>query len=250
MVIIKMVKDLMGVPIHGDCMDVLALLPDSSIDLSIIDYPWSFSLNKWDLDLDTSIQLIQDTIPELYRCGKVGSSIYAMSASYDCNVTVKESLEYAGYEILNWIVWRRDLGYHPKTKWKTRGIHIFYARKGDSHTFNADSVRIPQRRKTVDPQANPKGMIPSDVWVDVPELRRNARAYLGHKGQKPELLYDRMILASSNPGDLLLDICAGTFTLAASASRLGRDWICCDTSKEWVEVACDRLSLPEYLVIG
>jgi len=89
---------------------------------------------------------------------------------------------------------------------------------------------------------NPElGMFPRDVWADIPYVRANTSEYQAYDTQKPEALLRRIILASSNPGDIVADFFCGSGTTLAAAEKLGRRWTGCDLSKFAIQVTRKRL---------
>lgn len=76
-----------------------------------------------------------------------------------------------------------------------------------------------------------KGIAMDDVWIDISEVNPMAKENVGYDTQKPEALLERIIKASSNPGDLVCDFFGGSGTTAAVAEKLGRRWITCDVGK-------------------
>ena len=136
--------------------------------------------------------------------------------------------------------------------------------KGDDPIFNSDEIRIPysesflSRRKYVEGTGGiyagkfdrkkeeleeyQKGKIPEDWWDDIPTGGQISRdELLGFDTQKPEKLLKRIILASSNPGDLVADFFCGSGTTMAVAEKLRRRWIGCDLSKFAIHLTRKRL---------
>jgi len=97
----------------------------------------------------------------------------------------------------------------------------------------------PRFKRYLDEQ---KGSALQSVWVDVPGVNSQAIERIGYPTQKPEALLERIIQASSNPGDVVADFFVGGGTTAAVAQRLGRRWIACDQSRVAVAVTADRLA--------
>lgn len=98
---------------------------------------------------------------------------------------------------------------------------------------------VPRRKKYLD---EAEGMPPGDVWTDLQPLRSWHRAEsTGYATQKPESLLERIVTASSSPGDLVADLFCGSGTTLAVAQRLGRRWVGCDAGAPAVEVARRRL---------
>ncbi len=157
----------------------------------------------------------------------------------------------------NWIIWHYTFGQHQRRKFSRAHTHIFYWVVNDQDfTFNADAVRVPSARQEVyaDRRANPKGRVPDDVWPDdVWKFSRVCGTFKERVGkhpcQMPESLLERIISASSNTGDLVLDPFCGTGTTPAVAQRLGRNYIGIDVSASYCELARKRLQ-QVYLPVG
>lgn len=149
----------------------------------------------------------------------------------------------------NEIVWHYDYGARPKTSFGRKHDNIFwYSASPETWTFNARDVLVPYESKmtewryTKGGQAGkemPEGKIPSDVW----DIKLNAMSseHLGYGTQKPEELLRRLVLATSNPGDLVADFFVGSGTLAAVAEKTGRQWIATDLGKPAVMMTRKRL---------
>ena len=129
--------------------------------------------------------------------------------------------------------------------------------KGQEWTFNGDAVRVPyadssmhriqyaanastvMRGETI--KLHGKGKIPPTVWTDIQQSYRYRSEHTSYPTQKPLALYKRMIEASSNPGDMVLDPFAGCATTCVAAEQLGRQWIGIDIREESGDVILDRL---------
>ncbi len=128
---------------------------------------------------------------------------------------------------------------------------LMYA-KGDDYTFHADAVRVPYNPNTVATfKASPKagfgkvpdlkrGKVPEDWWY-FPVVARLHRERTGYPTQKPEALLERIILASSSPGDVVADFFCGSGTTAVVAARLGRRFVCADATQQAIHTARLRL---------
>ena len=96
-----------------------------------------------------------------------------------------------------------------------------------------------------------KGVILDNIWTDIPPVNSQAREDTNYPTQKPEALLERIILASSNPGDLVMDVFAGSGTTAAVAEKLGRRWIVCDFGKHAIYTMQKRmLKIGESKALG
>lgn len=164
----------------------------------------------------------------------------------------------------NEIVWNYESGGRPKKDFAGKHDLIFRYTKSDTWTFNADKVLIPRElarhnhmKKNVDGdgrifysiKSNGKiykyyadqGVIPSDVWTDCSHLQQKDPERIGFPTQKPESLLRRIILASSNEGDLVMDAYCGCGTSVAVAQGYNRRWIGIDIAYQAISTILMRL---------
>lgn len=161
-------------------------------------------------------------------------------------VQVKTILDsFANADFINWIIWSYDWGGRPKDAFGRKHDDIlYYAKRGSKRTFNAESVSVP---KVALINSTKTHKIPTDVWAGnfyttSAERIKDPETGRGFKWQKPEWLLERIILATTNPGDLVFEPYLGTGTACAVAKRLGRHWFGCDTNRKMVRVARERLT--------
>ena len=151
-----------------------------------------------------------------------------------------------GMHLRNWIIWQYNFGQNMRTKFSRAHTHILYFTKhADDCTFNDHLLRFPSARHTEyqDLRANPRGRLPSDVWDEFPRVCGTFKERDGYHGcQLPEGLLARIIMASSNPGEVVLDPFVGSGTTAAVAKRLGRKYVGIDLSEEYVARTNKRLA--------
>ena len=138
-----------------------------------------------------------------------------------------------------WITWHYTQGMGRKLGFSPRHEDILYFTKSDRFTFNLDEVRIPQKyfRK----RNNMTGANPGDVW-QFSHVHYCSAEREQHPTQKPEALMERMIRASSNEGDLVVDPFVGSGTTCRVASVLKREWIGIDLNPEYVAMSERRMS--------
>jgi site-specific DNA-methyltransferase (adenine-specific) len=123
----------------------------------------------------------------------------------------------------------------------------------NNYTFNTEDILVEARtgatrklidyRKTVPTLYNNK-KIPGNVW-NINRVRYRMDEYENHPTQKPAALLDRIIMASSNPGDLVLDPFSGTFTTSAAAQSFGRNSVGIEIEEEYVKIGIRRLAIQE-----
>jgi site-specific DNA-methyltransferase (adenine-specific) len=143
---------------------------------------------------------------------------------------------------LNEIIWAYDYGGRPRDRWPPKHDNILWYANSDTWTFNTDAVeRIPYMAPSlVGPEKAARGKLPTDVWW-ITIVPTNGTERTGYPTQKPEKLLERLIVASSNQGDLVLDFFGGSGTTAAVAQRLGRKWVYVDINPEAVRIAQARI---------
>ena len=145
---------------------------------------------------------------------------------------------------LNEIIWAYDYGGKSKNKWPSKHDTILvYVKNAAKYFFNSTEVdREPYMAPgLVTPEKVEKGKLPTDVWWHT-IVSPTGKEKTGYPTQKPKGILRRVIQASSNPGDLVLDFFAGSGTTGAVAAELGRSFILIDQNPESIEVMTSRLT--------
>ena len=240
---------------HGEAVDVLRnLIPDGSVDLVFADPPYNIGKRFGDFDdkwpsnkayakwCQTWIDLCIDKLSQ-------SGSIYVMTSTQAMpyiDLYIRYKLE-----VLSRIIWSYDSsGVQAKKYYGSMYEPILFCVKNKkSYTFNAQDIAVEAKtgakrklidyRKAVPTPYNTK-KIPGNVW-DFPRVRYRMNEYENHPSQKPEMLLERIILASSNPNDVVLDPFAGTFATCAVAKRLGRKSVGIETHAEYVDIGLRRV---------
>ena len=263
-----------GVPqtnqiIQGDCVETLNAGPEGWVDLVFADPPFNIGYLYADYDdrksVSEYVDFSRDWMRAVHRALKPDGSFYlAIGDEYAADLAVVARRE-VGFHLRNWIVWHYTFGQQPKQKFARSHTHILYFSKDEKQfTFNADEVRVPSARQTVykDRRANSKGKLPDDTWFlrpqeaavdgyfapgdDVWHESRVCGTFKEREGwhgcQMPMGVLDRVVRASSNPGDVVLDPFNGSGTTCVSAALLGRKYVGIDRGEEYVEFARQRLA--------
>jgi DNA modification methylase len=206
---------------------------------------------------------------EMKRLLKKTGSIYVHLDWHASHYVKIEMDKVFGHEnFRNEIVWRYSIGGRSRSTFPRKHDIIFWYSKSKSDwTFNGDAVKTPYEAnpktlggvKRIDENGRPyretwgtgskkvyryymdEGKLPEDVW-DLESINSNSPERIGYPTQKPEPLTERIILASSNKGDMVADFFGGGGTTIAVAQRLGRRWIACDQSRVAVAITADRLT--------
>ena len=198
-------------------------------------------------------------IIEMYRVLKDTGSLYL-----HCDPTASHYLKILLDEIFgknnfrNEIIWCYKRPSAPKQKQLPR-LHdiIFWYSKGKEWTFNKEHIRIPYAQSSIDRagfaanvskmtdggvvELTEGGKLPEDWW-DIPMLKGNSKEATGYPTQKPLALLRRIIKASSNENDIVLDPFCGCATTCVAAQQLGRKWVGIDIEKQAVNILVERLS--------
>jgi site-specific DNA-methyltransferase (adenine-specific) len=160
-----------------------------------------------------------------------------------------------GGEFLNEIVWNYETGGASKSHYSRKHDIILFYSKSVKYTFNSDAVREARTEKSIARAQNPAGArisatdttkLPTDVFR-IQALNPMATERLGYPTQKPEALLERIIMASSNEGDVVLDAYCGCGTTVAVAQRLNRRWIGIDITYQSISLILKRLH-DQYLL--
>lgn len=230
---------------RGDCLDVLPTLPAGCAHFVFADPPFNigYQYDEYD-DAREMADYLAWSDRWLAECARVlhphGSLFVAICDEYAAEYKVK--LDALGLTMRNWIIWHYTFGPHLTRKFGRDHAHVlYYVRDPKRFTFNADAVRIEsERQRSGDRRANPAGRVPGDVW-SVPRLPGNAKERTGHPCQMPEAILARIIAATTNPGELVLDPFAGSGTTLAVAKKLGRSAIGVELSRDYHARIGERL---------
>ncbi|MBO5237749.1 MAG: site-specific DNA-methyltransferase [Lachnospiraceae bacterium] len=246
--------------IVGDTFQILSHLPQGFVDLLIVDPPYnlsknyhgnSFSKKKETEYREYTKAWLELVLPLL----KSTASIY-VCCDWKSSIVIGEVLrEYSC--LRNRITWQREKGRGAKENWKNGMEDIWFSTVSEQYTFNVDAVKI--RRKVVAPyreNGTPKdweeteagkfrNTCPSNFWDDITIPYWSMAENTAHPTQKPEKLMAKLILASSNPGDIILDPFSGAGTTAVTAKKLGRNFVGIELNELYCAWTQKRLEMAE-----
>jgi len=240
--------------LHGDCIEILKSLPENSVDCVFADPPYNLQLHNdlyrpdmskvnavddgWDKfeDFAEYDKFTREWLSASQRVLKDTGTIWVIG-SYHNIYRVGALMQDLGFWILNDVVWIKN---NPMPNF--RGVRFTNAhetiiwaqkKKGAKYTFNHQSMKA----------LNDDLQMRSD-W-EIPLATGKQRLKLNgskaHSTQKPEGLLYRVIMSSSNVGDVILDPFFGSGTTGAVAKKLGRNWIGIEQDKKYVRVAQKRI---------
>ena len=241
--------------LRGDCVEAMRGLPDACIDMIFADPPYNLQLggdlsrpdgshvdavtNAWDRfdSFATYDAFTRAWLAEARRILKPNGSLWVIG-SYHNIFRVGTSLQDAGFWILNDIVWRKanPMPNFKGTRFTNAHETLIWASMGEKarYTFNYRTMKT----------LNDELQMRSDWVLPIcggPE-RIKRHGVKAHPTQKPEALLYRVMLATTNRGDVVLDPFFGTGTTGAVAKRLGRHWIGCEREEDYIAVAEERIA--------
>ncbi|MDO4177342.1 MAG: site-specific DNA-methyltransferase [Bacillota bacterium] len=245
---------------NGDCLAFAELLPDACADLIIADPPYNMnkkfngsSFSK--IDSDEYEKYTSNWI-EAYRHTLSNKGSIYVCCDWQCSSIIGSVL--SDYFIVrNRITWQREKGRGAKANWKNSMEDIWFATVSDDYTFNLDEVKL--RRKVIAPyrqdgqpkdwnetdDGNYRDTCPSNFWDDITVPFWSMPENTAHPTQKPEKLMAKLILASSNPGDLILDPFSGSGSSCVTARKLGRHYTGIEKDAQYCIWAQKRLEMAE-----
>jgi site-specific DNA-methyltransferase (adenine-specific) len=226
----------------GDAVEVMRELPAGGVDLVIADPPYNLGKdygNNRDVKAWHEYETFTKRwLAEATRLMKPTGSIYIFMGVRFISTLFRMLEEDFKLNFNGWITWHYTQGVGRKRGFSSRHEDILYFTKTDSYTFNLDDVRIPQKyfRK----RNNMTGANPGDVW-QFSHVHYCSAEREKHPTQKPEALMERMIKASSNEKDLVLDPFVGSGTTCRVARLLNRRWIGVDLNPDYIQMGERRI---------
>lgn len=247
--------------IQGDCLEVLESLPDACIDLLILDPPYNLTKNFngktfKQKSLEQYANWFDNVLSKQMRLLKPGATIYVCSDWYTSSAMHQVLDKYL--IVRNRITWEREKGRGAQSNWKNCHEDIWYCTVSDTYTFNLDAVK--QIRQVIAPYTDNSGKPkdwkrttsgdfrlthPSNMWTDITIPFWSMKENTEHPTQKPEKLIAKLIMASSNSGDLVLDPFNGSGTTCVVAAKLGRKFIGLEENELYCLLALKRLEMAK-----
>ncbi|MGB5770305.1 MAG: site-specific DNA-methyltransferase [Crocosphaera sp.] len=246
---------------QGDSIKWLKSLDSESVDLIIADPPYNIRKADWDKfeSQERYIEWSMEWIRESARILTKKGTLYICGFTEILADLKHPSMKY--FKGCKWLIWYYKNKANLGQDWGRSHESLLHLRKDSKFTFNIDDVRIPYGKHTLKypshPQAvtsqyknnskhrttwtpHPKGAKPKDV-LEIPTTCNGMKEKTPHPTQKPEELVRKLILASSNQNDLILDPFSGSGTTIVVAEQLSRKWLGCEISHEYNQWAIKRL---------
>lgn len=243
--------------INGDLFDCIDLIPNGYFDLIIVDPPYNldkdFGGNRFSsMKADSYEDYLRGWFHKVCNKLKPDGTLY-MCGDWKCSSSMQRVIEEC-LVVMNRITWQREKGRGAKNNWKNGMEDIWFAVKDPKHYyFDVESVKL--KRKVIAPyrvdgkpkdwQETAKGNFrityPSNFWDDISIPFWSMPENTDHPTQKPEKLYAKLILASSQPGAKIFDPFLGSGTTAVVAKKLGRHYCGIELNREYCYWAAKRL---------
>jgi site-specific DNA-methyltransferase (adenine-specific) len=247
--------------IQGNCLQVAPQLPQHFVDLLILDPPYNLDKNfngqqfskrsvedysAWLNQVMVALFPLLKPTATIYICGDwlSSASIFTVASQH--------------FIIRNRITWEREKGRGAKTNWKNASEDIWFCTRSHRYTFHPEAVKV--RRRVIAPYRDANGepkdwqttatgnfrnTHASNFWNDITIPFWSMPENTDHPTQKSEKLIAKLLLASSNPGDLVLDPFLGSGTTSVVAKKLGRQYLGIEIDKDYCLLAERRLELAE-----
>jgi site-specific DNA-methyltransferase (adenine-specific) len=255
--------DALGELWRTDVLELLGRLDDRSVDLVVADPPYAIAKEEWDEfeSMEAYVDWCDSWLAEVARVLAPHGSAYVCGFSEIlADVKARSAKRFAG---CRWLVWYYKNKANLGRDWGRSHESILHLR-GEAARVDVDAIRVPYnghttkyptrvqavssqygggvRRDKWEP--HPLGAKPRDV-IEVPVICNGMGEKTPHATQKPEALIEKLVLASSAPGQLVVDPFVGSGTTAVVAGRLGRRWLAGDADPRYVGLTRERLTAQE-----
>jgi len=270
-----MTQELQGKVVHGDNLEILRSLHDSSVNLIYIDPPFNTGRQQsrtqirverssdgdrigfkgmryeshvvgtkaFSDQFDDFLVFLEPRLVEAHRVLAKNGTLYFhidYREVHYCKILLDHI--FGRENFINEIIWAYDYGGRPKNRWPAKHDNILmYVKDHQDYVFNRDNIdRIPYMAPgLVGKEKAEKGKLPTDTWWHT-IVSPTGKEKTGYPTQKPLGILERIVQASSNPGDLVLDFFAGSGTTGVAAMKLGRKFLMVDSNPEAIEIMMER----------
>lgn len=254
-------EELLGRTVCQDLLAALPSLPSGFVDLLIVDPPYNldkaFHASTFkSRSEDGYTEWVDSWLEPLRRVLKPTGSIY-ICCDWRCSAAIQRVGE-RYFTVRNRITWEREKGRGAARNWKNCSEDIWFFTASNKYTFNVDAVKL--KRRVLAPYTTDAGKPkdwsrtsngsfrlthPSNLWTDISVPFWSMPENTDHPTQKPEKLIAKLLLASSNPGEVVLDPFLGSGTTSVVAKKLGRSYVGIEIDEMYCCLAEKRLDSAE-----
>lgn len=254
------IENIINKTICGDTFEVLDFLPHDFVDLLIVDPPYNldkeFGGGKFKkMSDDDYYNYTESWIKKILPLLKDTASIY-VCCDWNSSLIIGNVLK-KYFNVQNRITWQREKGRGALSNWKNGMEDIWFATQSNHYTFNVEAVKV--RRKVIAPyktdgkpkdwevtaNGNFRNTFPSNFWDDISIPYWSMPENTAHPTQKPEKLLAKIILASSNDGDVILDPFLGSGSTSVTAKKLNRKYVGIEQNEQYCVWAEKRLEMAD-----
>lgn len=248
--------------VNQDIYEILGYLPKGFVDLLFVDPPYNmtkvFNGRAFkQASIAEYAEWIDSWLSRLIGILKPTASVYVCSdwqSSAAVHLIAEKYLK-----VRNRITWEREKGRGAKRNWKNCSEDIWFCTVSDQYAFNSEEVKL--RRRVIAPYTLPNGepkdwqrtekgnfrlTYPSNLWNDISVPYWSMPENTDHPTQKPEKLVAKIILASTNEGDIVFDPFLGSGTTSVVAKKLGRRYVGVEIDEGYSCIAEKRLAMADY----
>ncbi|MFQ5880121.1 MAG: DNA-methyltransferase [Dehalococcoidia bacterium] len=245
---------------HGDCLELLSQISSGSVQLVVTSPPYNIG-KKYERKktlatyLSEQATVISKCVEVLKEggsiCWEVGNHIAGSNEILPLDIALYPTFASHGLKLRNRIIWHFEHGLHCSRRLSGRYETILWFTKGDNYTFNLDPIRVPQKYPGKKAFKGPRigqytshalGKNPGDVWI-IPNVKHNHVEKTVHPCQFPVELVQRLVLALTNEGDLVLDPYMGVGSTAVAAVLHNRKAVGADIVADYIQIARSRVTL-------
>lgn len=246
--------------ICGDTFKVLDYLPHKFVDLAVVDPPYNlskeFGIGKFKKMTDEDYyNYTESWVVKLLPLLKENASIY-VCCDWNSSLIIGQVLK-KFFHIQNRITWQREKGRGALSNWKNGMEDIWFVTMSKDYLFNVEDVKV--RRKVIAPykskgkpkdweeteDGNFRNTFPSNFWDDISIPYWSMPENTAHPTQKPEKLLAKIILASSNKGDVVFDPFLGSGSTSVTAKKLGRKYVGIEKNEQYCVWAEKRIEMAD-----
>jgi len=243
---------------HADMLDIVGRLPAHCADLIILDPPYNLDKSFGSVKFrrgtrDEYAQWILTWLPSLLRTLKPSGSVY-FCGDWRSGSAIEAACE-EHLIVRNRVTWEREKGRGASANWKNASEDIWFFTASNDYFFDVEAVKL--KKKVIAPYTDQNGKPkdwedgyrlthPSNLWTDITVPFWSMPENTDHPTQKPEKLIAKLLLASSRPGDVVLDPFLGSGTSAVVSRKLDRRFIGIEIEEEFALLALRRLELAQY----
>lgn len=252
-------NEILNKTIHGDIFKIIGYLPKKFVDLAFVDPPYNlnktFNLTTFkEMESDKYAEWLDSWISKIIPLLKKDASVYICGDWKSSGAIFNVAKKY--FHIQNRITWERDKGRGAEKNWKNCSEDIWFCTLSKNYIFNIENVKM--KRKVLAPYKDRNGKPkdweengngkyrethPSNFWTDITVPFWSMPENTDHPTQKPEKLVAKIILASSNKGDVIFDPFLGSGTTSVVAKKLDRKYVGIEIDKQYCLITEKRLDM-------